>query len=556
VAALVNREPIELKRTDATPLSVVPMTPPVEATLRILLNSVPYLIGAAVVRQPAVGDAIAATVGRMPWLFDRRLTTLQLPDDSLPANRAVTLDWPVPYQAEWVGVPPRLLISRLVATDRTVGVLLGTLITREPMATQGREALDLSCELIAAAVASESMLSGLVTSAPQRPGELIVLSDPVGEPEPEKPAEPVVVDPVEEDRAVVEEVAKALDELGDARSMSRVLRDAMNAITTIDSFSLALFNHVRQDVAYRYKVVGSDAESAEIGRQPVDDGPGCYAARHDRRWHTFAREIAIKGTEGLVRRSISVLQLPLASADEVFGIATLQRFGEEAFSDHDTRLVARIHDVAADRLAAVRRVGRFQPSPSPHEPAAAVVLPPAAAAPSPAPEPEPVARPPLPTTDEVLTGLIRSCEDAGLPSAFLVGIDPGAGVIRGELVSRSDAVRELDYAVGISGGRFTIDATDRYNAIARACREARIVSAPTLHEIVHPLRTAPAAAALERIVGGGKSTIVPIIVSGDVVGALVVGPMADDCSAATVESVRAFVEDATEKLAEIWKANR
>src|SRR5207302_7944616 len=96
VAALVNREPIELKRTDATPLSVVPMTPPVEATLRILLNSVPYLIGAAVVRQPAVGDAIAATVGRMPWLFDRRLTTLQLPDESLPANRAVTLDWPVP----------------------------------------------------------------------------------------------------------------------------------------------------------------------------------------------------------------------------------------------------------------------------------------------------------------------------------------------------------------------------------------------------------------------------------------------------------------------------
>src|SRR5688572_22553523 len=67
------------------PLNVVRMTPPVEATLRILLNSVPYLIGAAVVRQPPVGDAVEAQVGRMPWLHDRRLLTLQLPDDSLPA---------------------------------------------------------------------------------------------------------------------------------------------------------------------------------------------------------------------------------------------------------------------------------------------------------------------------------------------------------------------------------------------------------------------------------------------------------------------------------------
>ena len=142
--------PIDLRRGEPTPLNVVPMTPPVEATLRILLNSVPYLIGAAVVRQPAVGDSVEAQVGRMPWLHDRRLLNLQLPDDTLPANRAILLDWPVPYQAEWVGIPPRLLISRLVARERTVGVLLGTLITREVVTAQAREALDLSCELIAA----------------------------------------------------------------------------------------------------------------------------------------------------------------------------------------------------------------------------------------------------------------------------------------------------------------------------------------------------------------------------------------------------------------------
>ena len=89
------REPVSTPEPGSTPsLSVVPITPPVEATLRILLNSVPFLMGAAVVRQPPGNDAIIAQVGRMPWLHDRRLTTLELPDDTLPSNRAVALDWP------------------------------------------------------------------------------------------------------------------------------------------------------------------------------------------------------------------------------------------------------------------------------------------------------------------------------------------------------------------------------------------------------------------------------------------------------------------------------
>jgi len=582
VAALLKPTPIDLRRGEPTPLNVVPMTPPVEATLRILLNSVPYLIGAAVVRQPAVGDAVAATVGRMPWLFDRRLLTLQLPDDSLPANRAVTLDWPVPYQAEWVGVPPRLLISRLVAMDKTVGVLLGTLITREPMQIQAREALDLSCELIAAAVGSESVLTGLASSAPQRPGELIVLPEPAAEAEAETPPDPAEVDQAERDRAIVEQVAKALDELTDARSIGRILRDAMNVITTIDSFSISLFNQNRQEVAYRYKVVGSDPESAAIGRQPVDDGLSAYAARRDRRWHAYVRQIALKTTDGLTSRAVSVLQFPLVAADEVFGIATLQAFGDKEFPDRETRLAARVLDISSDRLAAVRRAGQFQPSsPSPHDAAAAVVLPPAAAAPSSnrggsAPSDAPAAQAtapsdpptaavapaavastagPMQTTDEVLSGLLRACESIGLPTTFMVGIDPGAGVIRGELVSGSESARELDYALGISGGRFSVPATDRYNAIARACRERRVILSPMLHEIVHPLRTSSAAVALEQIVGGGKSTVVPIVVSNDVVGALVIGPSADEVPFITIERVRVIVDAAAAKLAAIWKAN-
>src|ERR1043165_2552635 len=166
--AMAIPDPVRGPQASATAspsFNVVPITPPVEATLRILVNSVPFLMGASVVRQPPGSDGIVATVGRMPWLHDRRLTTLQLPDDTLPSNRAVALDWPGPFQADWVGATPRTLIALVVFQGRTVGVLLGTLITRDPMNQQTREALDLSCELIASAVAGEAAMF-LAAAAP------------------------------------------------------------------------------------------------------------------------------------------------------------------------------------------------------------------------------------------------------------------------------------------------------------------------------------------------------------------------------------------------------
>jgi hypothetical protein len=552
----------ESPQLDLPPLSIVPMTPPIEATLRILLNSVPYLIGAAVVRQPSAGDSVEAQVGKMPWLHDRRLLNLQLPDETLPANRAIILDWPVPYQAEWVGIPPRLLISRLVARERTVGVLLGTLITRDVITAQAREALDLSCELIAAAVGSDSLAAFATSAQTEEPRRLVVVpNEPEPEPEPQLRPEPVtaqaepVLDPKDEqeerDRQVVEEVARSLDELNDARSIGRILRDAVTAIAGVDGFSVSLFNSVRREVAYRYKVVGADPSSAEMGRQAVDDGPDCYAARRDRSWHSYIREIGVRGPEGLEARKISVLQYPLVAADEVFGVATLQVFGETGFSDHAARLVLRVIDVSSDRLAAVRRASRFQPSLSPLESAAAAVLPPAAAAPSSALTPAEA-----PTTDEILTDLLAKCAEIGLRTTFMVGVDPAAGVLRGELISTSAAARELDYALGISAGRFTIELADRYNAIARACREGRIVTSPTLDELVHPLRDAYGAATLERLVQGGRSTIIPVTVSGDVVGALVVGPMADEPGFSTIVSVRDMVNETASRLTDAWRTNR
>jgi hypothetical protein len=364
------------------------------------------------------------------------------------------------------------------------------------------------------------------------------------------------VDPKDEqderDREVVEEVGRALDELTDARSIGRVLRDAVTAIAGVDGFSVSLFNSVRREVAYRYKVVGSDPDSAEMGRQAVEDGPDCYAARRDRRWHAFVREIGVRGPEGVEAKKISVLQYPLVSADEIFGIATLQVFGDNGFSNHATRLVARVLEVSADRLAAVRRAARFQPSPSPQEPAATVVLPPAAAAPSsPA-----LTQPEAPTTDQILNDLITKCAEAGLVTTFMVGVDPAAGLLRGELISSSPAARELDYALGISDGRFTIELADRYNAIARACREGRIVTSMTLDEIVQPLRDADGAATLERLVQGGRTTIIPVSVSGDVVGALVVGPMAEEPSFSTIVKARDLVNETASRLAEAWRTNR
>jgi hypothetical protein len=555
--------------TEPTPLNAAPVTPPVEATLRILLNSVPFLMGVAVVRQPPANDAAIVQVGRMPWLHDRRLTTLNLPDDALPANRALTLDWPVPYQAEWVGAPPRLLIARLVAQGHTVGVLLGTFITREQIAQHTREALDLACELIASAMAGEAFApsaphypveveqSSVFTPPPQPPAapdaqadaQLTLVSETateVGAPEPQAPrAEPIrrshSVD------LVVEEIRKSLDEATDARGLGRILRDVMNVITDASAFSISVFHNALSEVAYRYKVLGPEADASELGRQSVDDGPSCYAARHDRRWHVFARDLAIRDGANVRHRDVAVLQIPLVGAGEVFGVITVQTFRPEGFSDHELRLIAAVAEVAAPHFGQVRLSGRFQPPPSnisASGPAPTVMAP--AVAERPAAQQR--------TGETVLADLLKRSSGAGFATAFLMGFDPGAGVLRGELVSDSDTARELDYALGITTGKFTIPIDERYNAIARAMREARIVPAPTIHEITQPALDWQASLALERLARGGRTITLPIVVDGDPAGALVLGPMADDPTFSAIEMVRGYVEDATRELVDLWRA--
>ena len=526
------REPVIAPEPASAPsLSVVAITPPVEATLRILLNSVPYLMGAAVVRQPAGTEGVVAQVGRMPWLHDRRLTTLELPDDTLPSNRAVALDWPVPYQAEWVGAPPRLLIARLVFQGRTVGVLLGTLISRESLGQQTREAIDLSCELIASSVAGEAAVRLAAT-----PSELDASSGSV-------PPAPSKRSAVTAD-IIVDEVRKGLASATDARSIGRVLRDAMSVITDASAFAVAVFHTTRPEVAYRYKVVGPDRDSAELGRQHVDDGPQCYAARHERRWHVFARDLAIRDELDVRVREVIVLQLPMVSGGDVIGLVTVQTFRPEGFTDQELRLVATVVEIAASSFAQVRDTGRFQPPAADAPTALDMPVATNALAPSGGEQ----AR----TAEHVLRDLLRRCGGAGFTTAFLMGVDPGAGALRGELVSDGEAAREVDYALGISSGKFSVPLDDRYNAIARAVREARIVPAPTVYEITRPAIDDARAQSLEKLARGGRSVTLPLIVSGEAAGALVLGPMHDDPSFFAIEAVRGYVDDAAKELARMW----
>jgi len=566
-------------------------------------------MGAAVVRQPPGSEGVVATIGRMPWLHDRRLTTLQLPDDTLPSNRAVALDWPVPFQAEWIGAPPRLLISRLVFQGRTVGVLLGTLISREALSQQTREALDLAGELIASAVAGESAAITAVPPPPprleqqqeqeQEQGQGPVFgerSERAPQPEPEAayvasggtavaappaPPEAPVLRKTSASEVVIEEVRRGLAAATDARSLGRVLRDAMSAITDASAFSVSVFHLSRQEVAYRYKVVGQDRDSAELGRQHVDDGPASYAARHDRRWQVYARDVAIRDELDAHVREVIVLQVPMSTGGDVFGIVSVQTFKPEGFTDQELRLIATLVEVASPHFAQVRMSGRFQPAaPTPESvtPASeSAILPPDAVAKQPerpqfiganeplmppsAPVPQQAAvapgGQPAPrggrSGEDVLRDLLRRCGGAGFQTAFLVGVHTGAGALKGELVSDGEAAKELDYALGISAGTFSIPLDDRYNAIARAVREGRIVPAPTLYEITRPATDFETAQKVERLTKGGRSITLPLIVSGAAAGALVVGPMAEDPTFFSIEAVRGYVDDAAQELASMWR---
>jgi hypothetical protein len=150
--------------------------------------------------------------------------------------------------------------------------------------------------------------------------------------------------------------------------------------------------------------------------------------------------------------------------------------------------------------------------------------------------------------------LLRRCAGAGFATTFLVGVDPGAGVLRGELVSDSDLAREFDRAFGITTGKFTIRLDDPHNAIARAVREARVVPGATIHEIAQPALDWQASVALERLAQGGRTVTLPIVVERHPAGALVLGPMAEDPTFSAIEVVRGYVDDATRELAQLWRA--
>ncbi len=506
---------------------------PIEATLRILQSSVPNLIGVAVVRQGIGAGSVVAEVGRVPWVFDRRLTQLELSDAGLLPNQPVILDWPVPREAGWVGVPPRLLIARLVAFEKTAGVLLGTLMTREQLEPRAREAIELSCQLIASAVATES----LVRESEREARRLRVL----------------------------DELQRALSSSLDARALGRVLRETTASVMEHVAFAVSLFHPQREEVAYRYRVADTDALASELGRQPLDDGPDCRAARLGERI-TSAFEIEVPtGDEpaGRQRRQLSVAQFPLLVNEAPIGVVTVQAFRADGFLAEELELAQAIVDASANHFAQARRLVLREPHPE--EPRFTLVTGAGSVAPAPSEatpaagmeevsEPEPREPAPLPGTGErdtekVARELLAACAALGQPHAFVLLGDEGSGLLRATARSDAPFMDKLDEAIGLARGTFVIGVDDRSNAIARACREGRIVSVAWIYEILQPIVTWQDALVLERLAGGGRCTVIPIQVEDDVAGALVVGPTPEELSEARLERLVALAEAAAGELA-------
>jgi GAF domain-containing protein len=516
---------------------------PTEATLRILKSSVPDLMGAAVVRQGGAGS-VAAQLGRVPWLFDRRLTQLELSDDALPANQTVLLDWPVPHQAEWVGAAPRLLIARLVAANKTVGVLLGTLVTREQFDGKTQEAVELACQLMAAAIATER----LIRESEQQARSLRVLN----------------------------ELQRALSSSLDARELGRVLRDAMGLVLEHIGFAVSLFHPQRAEVAYRYRVVDANALSDAAARRPVDDGPSCRAAQRGERV-VFTREIELALDAGrTIRRQVHVAQFPLLAQQAPIGVVTVQAFRPDGFSDEELALAQSVVETSTNYFAHARSVGVRRPgagepkftlvtgsAPVAPTPPAAAAPAQVAAAPQPIPPPPSASAPPASAShrkpgrdpDLILRELLRHLGALGSPHAFAVVADDAGNALRGHSVSDWAFMKQLDQAVGISSHKFSVALDDRANAIARACRERRVISVAWLFEALQPALTWQESLELERSAGGGRCAIVPLLVTDRVAGAVIAGPSGQDLAGATMTQLVARVEAAAEELTRLVGAD-
>src|SRR5258708_32102703 len=264
--------------------------------------------------------------------------------------------------------------------------------------------------------------------------------------------------------------APAVSAVDEARAIGRILRDAVNDVRAAPAFAVALFPADRPEIAYRYKVVGVDAASAELGKQAVDDSTTCFAVRNAERWHAFDRSITV----GVERRRVGVVQIPLLSGHDAFGVVTLQTFRDGGFAHAELELVAAIVAATSAGFERARAAGRFQPS---------------AASPAPPPTPPPHAPPPSPphTTDDILSDLLVRCAGMGIATSFILGLDPQAGLLRGDRVSASPEAGGIAKLLGISDARLAVTVDHRHNAPAPACREAPGVSAPTVHELVQPV---------------------------------------------------------------------
>ena len=144
--------------------------------------------------------------------------------------------------------------------------------------------------------------------------------------------------------------------------------------------------------------------------------------------------------------------------------------------------------------------------------------------------------------------LLRDLGALGSPNAFAVVADDDGTALRGHSVSDWAFMKQLDAAVGIARHQFTVSLEDRANAIARACREGRVITVAWLFEAVQPALTWQEALDLERSAGGGRCLIVPLLVDERVAGAVVAGPSGEELSGTTIQQIAARIGVAAEEL--------
>lgn len=139
-----------------------------------------------------------------------------------------------------------------------------------------------------------------------------------------------------------------------ARSLGRVLREAVAEVTPTSAFALSVHHQDRDEVAYRYRVASDDELGTLLRGEALEDGPQSAASHTDgwvRSEHTVrvgSREVTVHTAQGSVR-----------SDGATVGVLTLQT-ADQAIDDAVLAQVDVLIAACAGHLSALRDNGSYR----------------------------------------------------------------------------------------------------------------------------------------------------------------------------------------------------